>query len=250
MYSVIISEKDLAGMNIFEHLKGFPKENFELIKINKDTLDADNIKTKGEIVIFATRHVSKEKRPCFCVHTPGNWSTAKMGGKDNELCMSFASLQREFYLELVKNNTLDFDVTMEATHHGPLIDKPCLFVEIGSSEVEWKNQDSGKIIAHTINQVLKRKIPNKTAIVGIGGPHYCNNFNKLLERTEYAVGHVCPKYMLQDFNSEILKQAIDKTYEGSSLVVLDWKGLGNYKQNVLSIVEKLGINYKKIKDLK
>ena len=89
----------------------------------------------------------------------------------------------------------------------------------------------------------------KKAVVGIGGPHYCNNFNKLAEKSDYAVGHVCPKYMLDKLTPELLKQAIEKTYEDSPLVALDWKGLGPYKRNVTEIIKELGLEYKKIKEL-
>ncbi|MFW5990787.1 MAG: D-aminoacyl-tRNA deacylase [Candidatus Nanoarchaeia archaeon] len=250
MYSVITSQKDLAGMNIYNHLKEFPQDNFELIKISGETLysDVDGL-TNGDIIIFATRHASQQKKPCLCVHTPGNWDEAEYGGKDKSLCTSPANLQREAYLELKKNNTLDFEVTMEATHHGPLIEKPCIFIEIGSSLEEWQNDEAGKILAKSIYSLTNKKIPETQAIFGIGGPHYCNNFNKLVERTGFAVGHVCPKYMLEKLDTLMLKQAIEKTKGAEPIIALDWKGLGTNKSNVVSVIEKSGKEYKKIKEL-
>ena len=44
---------------------------------------------------------------------------------------------------------------MEATHHGPLIDKPCVFIEIGSSETDYTNRRAGFIIAKTIYETVK-----------------------------------------------------------------------------------------------
>lgn len=247
MYTVIVSEKDRAGMNIFQNLQ--ESDNFELIKIKEDSLYADDVETKGDIIIFATRHSSEQQKPCLCVHTPGNWSTAELGGQDSKLCISPATLQTESYLKLKENNTLDFEVTNEATHHGPLMDKPCMFIEIGSTQLQWENRQAGQIIAKTIMNLANKKLIKKKPIFGIGGPHYCNNFNKLIERSDYALGHVCPKYMLDKLTPELIRQAMDKTYEESPEVVLDWKGLGKYKQHVIEMIEELGLNYKKIKEL-
>ena len=64
----------------------------------------------------------------------------------------------------------------------------------------------------------------KTAI-GIGGPHYCNNFNKILLRTDTAISHIRPKYLLEKLDEELIKQSVQKTVEKVDFVLLDWKGL-------------------------
>ena len=78
------------------------------------------------------------------------------------------------------------ELTMEATHHGPFVDKPAVFVEIGSTEKEWNDKNNGKIIAETIMSGLNDENENYKIAVGIGGGHYCNNFNKLVLRTDIA----------------------------------------------------------------
>ena len=263
-FTVIISEKDPAGMNIFENLLEFYPDsqknskvklckNIELVKIKGETLYADHIDTKveGDIIIFATRHRSEQEKPCFCVHTPGNWGETLFGGKERELCISPADLQSTAYNYLKKNNNLPgFQTCLEVTHHGPILNKkPCIFIEIGSSQNEWKNKTAGKIIAKTILETIKNPISKKKTIVGLGGPHYCDNFSKLIEKTEYAVGHVCPKYMLFELDSEMIKMAINRTYENYSFVVLDWKGLGKHKKQVQDALKEAGVEYKKIKEL-
>ncbi len=253
MYSVIISEKDIAGMNIFSQIKKLTKEpNFEIIKISHETLYSDEIDKMagGDFLIFATRHSSEKEKPCFCVHTPGNWSHAEFGGKTRELCISPATLQREFYLELKNQNTTSFPIMLEATHHGPFLpNKPCLFIEIGSSPKEWINEEAGSVVARTLYEVCGKKLKEKKALIGIGGPHYCDNFSKLLEKTELAIGHICPKHMLDGFTADLALMAKERTYEKDPLFALDWKGLGKNKERVQKILEKEGINYKKIKDL-
>ncbi|XP_022736518.1 D-aminoacyl-tRNA deacylase-like isoform X2 [Durio zibethinus] len=41
----------------------------------------------------------------------------------------------------------EFEVTLEATHHGPEINSPTMFVEIGSAEEYWYRQDAAQAIA-------------------------------------------------------------------------------------------------------
>lgn len=48
-----------------------------------------------------------------------------------------------------------FDVTLEATHHGPWVDTPCLFAEIGSSEGEWQRSDAAALWADVLADELR-----------------------------------------------------------------------------------------------
>ncbi|KAL0364431.1 UNVERIFIED_CONTAM: D-aminoacyl-tRNA deacylase [Sesamum angustifolium] len=45
------------------------------------------------------------------------------------------------------NLTPEFEITLEATHHGPETHSPTMFVEIGSTEEYWKRQDAAQAIA-------------------------------------------------------------------------------------------------------
>ncbi|MFW6013598.1 MAG: D-aminoacyl-tRNA deacylase [Nanoarchaeota archaeon] len=263
-FTIIISEKDPAGLNIFESLtETYPnienktriklRDNTVLIKIKDETLYADHIDTnvESDIIIFATRHQSKQGKPCFCVHTPGNWADSLYGGKPRDLCISPASLQASAFKALKKHNTLEgFGTYLEATHHGPILhNKPSIFIEIGSSKREWNNKKAGEIIAKTLSEIITKPFSEKRPVIGIGGPHYCDNISKINAMDEYAVGHVCPKYMLPRLDTEMINMAISRTYEKEPLVVLDWKGLGQHKKHVQNVLKEAEIEYKKIKEL-
>lgn len=249
-YAIIVSEKDIAGMNIKERLLEIYdfKDNITLHIIKEDTVHSNDLdkQIEADIFIFATRHKAEAGIKTLTVHTPGNWSKAEFGGVDKKLCTAYANLMKTAYLKLKENNNLGFEVSLECTHHGPLIDKPCMFIEIGSTEDEWRNTEAAKVIAKTIIDVLTNPISEDKAAIGIGGMHYCPNFNKILERTDLAVGHVCPKYQLENLDEDVLKQAIERTKEKVELVILDWKGLGKEKQRIVELLEKLNIEYGRI----
>ena len=104
------------------------------------------------------------------------------------------------------------------------------------------------IIAKTILKILDSPQTAKRTALVIGGGHYNQAANKLLERTDYAVGHICCKYNLPDLTVEKLKEAIERTTTPVDTIILDWKGLGQYKEHVKEIVERIEIEKKRIKD--
>ena len=145
---------------------------------------------------------------------------------------------------LEKNKLKDFEVDMEATHHGPYLDKPCLFIEIGSSETEWNDKKAGEVIAKVILDIVNNKKRFKSCIV-LGGGHYNKVARKLMLNSEYAVGHVCPKHSLEYLNSGMLNQMIKKNDDKIDLVILDWKGMGKEKQRIVDLLEEMDIKYEK-----
>jgi D-tyrosyl-tRNA(Tyr) deacylase len=55
-----------------------------------------------------------------------------------------------------------------------------VFVEIGSTETEWKDRKAGFVIAKSIAETIKnfKENPYNEIAIGIGGPHYCPNLIK------------------------------------------------------------------------
>lgn len=265
-FAIIVSRKDIAGMNIkesllslfdfkkteteFEYDNVYEFENMRLYTLNDDTVHAEDIdkKINADFFIFATRHSAQAGVKTLSLHTPGNWDNAEMGGMNRRLCIASPFYLKEGFKLLEKNNNIDFDVTLEVTHHGPYLDKPCMFIEIGSGEQEWKNKDAANVIAKTIIELVSKEKKNYVNVIGIGGTHYGTNFNKIMSRTEIAVSHICPKYMLEVLSTVMIKQAIDRTDGKIDYILLDWKGLGQEKQRIGEMVESMDIHYKKVRD--
>ena len=270
-YLIIASKKDKAGINITTNLSQFrknplmssmgkePSFDFYLIDdeiIYTKNLDLEKI-NKYDFIIFASKHKSEKKEKALCVHAPGNWRDSNLGGEKTKVCQTSALFQKQIFEKLnanAKEHSLDekYKVTLECTHHGPLINKPCIFIEIGSTETEWTDRKAGFVLAKTINQIIKefKENPYNEVAIGIGGPHYCPNFNKVQLNSNVAVSHVIPQYALP-LDEEMIKQAIDKTQEEVDFALLDWKGLGNSKQRkqVTDILDKLYVSYKRTSEV-
>ncbi|MFH1587642.1 MAG: D-aminoacyl-tRNA deacylase [Candidatus Diapherotrites archaeon] len=266
--SIIVSKEDIAGMNMAKFLKetfGFKeterefdgnnvwvKDKFELVFVNEFQIYAEHLNNlETDLIVFASRHSSAAEKPSLTVHAPGNWGKAEMGGKDGELCPTYAGLIKNYLLELQKKKdelNLEYEVSLETTHHGPFLEKPAVFIELGSCEKQWGDLKAAEIIAGIIFNSTKVENAGVVAI-GIGGNHYCPEFTKLVLRTDYATSHIIPKYILQNFSEEMLGKAIEKTVEKVDEIVIDYKGLGLEKKRVLPVLEKCGLPIKRVRKL-
>jgi D-aminoacyl-tRNA deacylase len=269
-YLIVASKKDKAGVNICLQLQQFKenpvlsswaqKPSFDFYFVEEEVIHTENINMEKinqyDFIIFASKHKSESGEKTLSIHAPGNFRKAEYGGTEGKVCPSSALFNKALYEKLneqvAKFEFNDFKVTLECTHHGPLINKPCVFIEIGSTEVEWGNRRAGFIIAKTIQETIEEFKENKyrEIAVGIGGPHYCPSFNQIQLKSNVAISHVISEYNMPIYGSMIL-EAIKKTNEDVDFVVLDWKGLGKseQRQQVVDILEENYIQWKKTSDI-
>jgi len=270
-YLVVASKLDKAGINITTALSQFrqnpvissigDKPNFDFYLLEKEIIDDSGIDkekiNKYDFIIFASKHESSKKEKTLSVHSPGNWRDNQLGGEPGKVCPSSALFQKQLFENLntiAKKYEMDskYNVTLEATHHGPLIEKPCVFIEIGSTDTEWNDRKAAFVIAKTISETIEnfKENPYNEFAIGIGGPHYCPNFNKVQLNSNVALAHIIPQYALP-LKEEMVKEALEKTDEEVDFALLDWKGLGNseQRQQILDILDKLYLQYKRTSEI-
>jgi D-aminoacyl-tRNA deacylase len=271
-FLVIASKLDKAGINITTQLSQFRKNpilsgmqkeasSFDFYLVDNSILYNENLDmekiNKYDFVIFASKHRSSKGEKALTVHSIGNWREAEFGGEKGKLSKSSAVFQKQLFERLKENadehDLKDYAVTMEATHHGPLIDKPSVFIEIGSTDIEYTDRRAGFVVAKTIFDLIEnfKENPYNEIAVAVGGPHYCPNFNKIQLKSNVAISYVIPAYALP-LTDEMVKEAIEKTEEEIDFFVLDWKGLGKAEQRdeVIKVLERNYIQWKKTGDIK
>jgi D-aminoacyl-tRNA deacylase len=257
-YLIVASKIDKAGINISTQLSQFGSFNFYLIEdemIYTENLNLEKI-NQYDFIIFASKHQSEKGNKTISIHAPGNWDKAELGGAEQRVCKTSALFQKQLFEKLKKNMEKfpikGYDLTLECTHHGPLINKPCLFVEIGATETEWKDRKAGFVVAKSIAEIINdfKENPYNEIAVGIGGPHYCPNFNKIQLNSNLAVSHVIPQYVLP-LTEKMVQEAIAGTDEDVDIILLDWKGLGNseQRQQAMDILKKFYIQTKKTSEI-
>lgn len=224
----------------------------KLYTTEKELIHSENLdkNIEADLFIFASKHKAAAGLKTLSLHPIGNFDKALYGGKEKELCIAPAFFLKNAFIE---SNNLGKDskheITFEATHHGPFLEKPTAFIEIGSNEENWSNKEAANIIAKAIIAALKKENKNyKTAVV-FGGSHYNQTANKLSLRTNYAICHICPKYSLQYLDKELIKQMINRNTQKPEIAILDWKGLGMHKQKLIALLEEAGIKYERVQNI-
>ncbi len=195
--------------------------------------------------IFLSRHYAESGIPSLTAHTTGNFtSESKFGGKGKELGRSDPGLLKNYMRALSKRKGRlgDYEVTLEATHHGPTsLKKPVLFVELGSSEKYWGDVEAASVVAEALMESLREKeIWSKTGI-GFGGTHYPEKLTRMLVEDDMAISYCVPKHALGEVDEAMMGQLLQRSSSPVRYAVLDWKGLGAHKERITGLVSKFGL---------
>jgi len=250
--AVIVSKEDRAGMNISSFLEGRMSSNMFLHFIEGNQCFADEVDSvKADFLVFASLHKSDSGKPTLTCHPVGNWGKAEYGGKERIICPTNSFLIKNYLLALNRKKEelgLGYDVSLEAVHHGPLLSKPSVFLELGSSEKQWNDKEAAEALASIILESTSLE-GNYKSCIALGGGHYCPEFTKLVLRTGWAVGPVCPSHALPFLDEELLAKALEATNPEPRAIVLDWKGLKNEKEKVMGLVESLDLPVLRVRKL-
>lgn len=206
---------------------------------------------KPEFMVVASRHRSESGAPTLTAHVTGNFGAADIGGEPARLSFAPALVLCQA-VELLKQNVgaLPHQVSLEVTHHGPSeIAFPLIYVEVGSTEKQWRDDNACTVVAEVIDKLVFEKIPVKPSAIGFGGPHYAPNFTEIIP--EVALGHIAPKYAMEYVDKEMIKQMIQRTIPCPEMACLDWKGIrGEKKTKLVNMLDELDLPWKKTRELK
>ncbi len=205
--------------------------------------------------IILSPHRSEAEFRSLTVHIPGNWDRADHGGQPRTLNIAFASMQKALLRKMHEKNAkygLGFNVNYEVDHHGPTIGKPIIFVEIGSSENEWKNPLAARIIAESVFETITER-ENETedgkpeTFFGVGGGHYAPKFTKLALEKGMAFGHMLPKYRADSLAEDTFRQALEKNVEEVEKIMLDKKGVNKgQREKVEKLAKEFGVEISEV----
>jgi D-aminoacyl-tRNA deacylase len=263
---LVSSTQDIASTNmknvILEHFGYKEKEIYneytiyrinekvDLFLTNNSLLDLNFLdkQLSYDFIVFLSKHKSENNLPGIYIHPIGNFSnSAPLGGLPNKLSYVSAIFMKVIFLKL--REIVNMNVGLEATHHGPYIEKtPSLFLEIGSSEEQWANRELAYAVIKKLFESIDLKENFKyEPVVCFGGPHYAPAFLNYEISNEFAIGHIISKYSLQNtkkIDKQILIEPIIKTFEKVDKVMVDWKGV---KSNIRQLIVELLKEYEIIK---
>jgi D-aminoacyl-tRNA deacylase len=255
MMILLFTPHNIASLNIAKKLiekHGFKKtsdkewEREGMRLIETDALSVLDVPTDfdTDLILVLSTHKSKAGGKMLTAHFPGNWGDAKFGGEPRTLNKAYGSKLKALMLELKKaNEELQWPLFMETDHHGPTCKAPIMFVEIGSTEEEWKDGQAAEAVAEAVSRFLRHG-EEYEVVFGVGGGHYNREFTKMLLESDYAVGHVAPKYAIESLDGNTFRQAIERNVEKVSKVVIQKKETNSsQKKKVIALAEAYGIGY-------
>jgi D-aminoacyl-tRNA deacylase len=259
MKVIVCSRADPASLNVFERLielKAWHEDDGYsssgtwrlLIHDEKPTvlcgLD-DRLSGLGlhpELVVFVCRHVSKSGLPWLGGHFTGSYENCS-----RELSTSSPWGLRSFLHNIERNAPPGFEISAEATHHGPTDMKtPSFFAEIGSSELQWRDERAGDAVARAILALEPRDFP---VFLGFGGGHYVQRQTELIFEAEIAFGHMFSSYQVAALDEMLVEEARSKSK--ASFAYIDRKSLRSMeRKRIEGILEELDLPLLKGKEIR
>ncbi|ELY51551.1 D-aminoacyl-tRNA deacylase [Natronococcus jeotgali] len=177
-----------------------------------------------ELLVFASRH-SGDTGALLTGHFTGSFGAAEFGGDDDSLAEACPNALARLLEAFETHAPEGYDVGMECTHHGPSdVGCPSLFAELGSDEPQWTDPDGAAAVARAILELRGVDAHRDRQVVGFGGNHYAPRFQRIVEETEWAVGHAAADWALESMgHPESHREVIERAFEASraELAVLD-----------------------------
>jgi D-aminoacyl-tRNA deacylase len=118
---------------------------------------------------------------------------------------------------------------------------PTLFVEIGSTEKQWNDEQAAGAASEAIWKAATEPAPGKNA-VGFGGGHYCNKQSTATRSGGYAFSHLFSKYFFEEYDEKMVRMAFDRTRGECKTAVIDWKGIrGPERTKLLGTLKEMEV---------
>lgn len=265
MRLLLCSKSDIASVNIRDALLAmggwkdlgahdgepcYSRGEDLLATIQEVHLFADNVDvqvskafgSKIDSVVFLSRHKAASAIPTLTIHPIGNFAKADFGGRPGTLVKALPDMMTSALRDLTKNAAgLGFQVSFEVTHHGPYLEAPTMYIEIGSSEDNWGNKEAAKAIATTL---LSSNLVVAPKVVGIGGGHYAPRFSEVVASKRVSFGHMIANHFADHADDGALGAAVRMALDysdGAEMVYIHKKSMTRARATHLRhLVQSLG----------
>ena len=234
---VICSEVDAASVNIrdrmleqgefseygsFDGHEAYECDGGHLVTISDESLYRNNIDAEvyhalgvqHKVVVYLSRHSSQTGLKSLTVHPIGNFSHARYGGFFRQLvhcCPGTMTRALRRMHALAKEVQLPHAVSFEVTHHGPYLNTPTFFIEIGSDEDAWGEREPAEVVARTVLEV--EPTGESQVVIGIGGGHYAPRHTDVALKKDVCYSHLVPTHAIPGMGTNILEQMLDYVCE-------------------------------------
>jgi D-aminoacyl-tRNA deacylase len=218
--------------------------------LSRDHLDRDlevTFEDSVDLVVYLSKHRSESGRPSLTVHPIGNPGAAEFGGQPESLVPAAPAWMTAALRDLRREACgLPFEVTFEATHHGPYLEAPTFYIEQGSTEREWADPAAARAIGRVLLGLRPLDAP---VALGFGGGHYMPRLTDVALTRRIAFGHLLPSHVLDASHLDRIDRAAEQT-SGARLAYVHRKSLPKpLARAVEGRLESLGLRIVREADL-
>ncbi|MEF8843527.1 MAG: D-aminoacyl-tRNA deacylase [Haloarculaceae archaeon] len=190
------SRSDAEGGGRYHTARGVELREFDDLHLDLER-PADAFSERPDLLVFASRHAG-DTGALLTAHTTGNFGPADYGGEPNALARAAPNALARIHEAFERHAPEGYDVGMECTHHGPTeVGAPSLFAELGSGEAQWADPAGAEAVARAVLDLRGIDPDRERQVVGFGGGHYVRRFERVVEETDWAVGHVAADWGLE-----------------------------------------------------
>ncbi len=222
----------------------FIGKNFYLAGFKEDVIYFEfldeRMPSDVERYIVLSRHSSSKRVKSYTVHHTGNFGPeAPYGGRPRSLSIANPPVAHKLLLLLRKyaeeyKRFGEYEVSYEATHHGPTgVGKPLNFIEIGSSIDEWRDSVNHGVLGSAIIEFLESPIHECVVVTGIGGGHYPRKHTRLAFEKNYCYGHIMAKYALPYLSKGVLDLMVKRSDPMPKKIVVERKGTRREHRSII-----------------
>ena len=245
--------EDLGSDGTNSYLKN---DNNILMTIDRMHVHAENIDRKAEEfgikvddMVVLSRHSSSSGKPTLTVHPIGNYRTNEMGGQAETLVKADPHLMTATLRRMASiNKDPVYSVSFEVTHHGPYVDVPTIYIEIGSDENHWGDKVAAEVL---VDSLLSAEEKDHPVVIGVGGGHYAPRFTDLVLSMKVDMGHMVPNYQINEASDEDVSRMISSAAKatGTDMVYVHRNSMkGPEERRVNGIIDSLGLQRVSSKD--
>ncbi len=213
--------------------------HYDLMTIHTPAISADWLEEEIEAAgmgrydgyVFLSKHYAESGVLALTCHSTGNFGEAKFGGNDSEVAIPHPHLQKAYLRNLHQRREesafAGFDVTIEATHHGPsALGRPVLFIEVGTTPKQWNDDGLCGAVADVVHDTITSNVPRSPVAICFGGTHYPKKFTDEILDGACALGTVIPKRAVRLLGDDDgLFPHIVRRNGAASEALLDWGGI-------------------------
>ena len=237
--------KDLGsdGTNTYLSCGDMVLMTIDCMHVHAEGIDreAEDFGIEVDDIVVLSRHSSSSGKPTLTVHPIGNYKGNDMGGKAETLVKADPHLMSGTLRGMaVLNKDPVYSVSFEVTHHGPFVNAPTMYIEIGSDETHWGDEVAAGVLTDSLLSAEEKDYP---VVIGIGGGHYAPRFTDLILSEKVDMGHMIPNYQLQDSSDDDIARMIRSASEASDtkLVYIHRNSMkGSEERRINGIVDSLG----------